>query len=109
MDIIKKIFLWTYERNTWQWDALCGLILVFIFLTPKSWFTGSERHLLSKHQNPIPAMVLVEADVVENEGDTVKMRDHIRRLSGRTDAEVLAVRKVVGKDGKTTGYQVDIR
>jgi len=54
-------------------------------------------------------MVLVGADVVENEGDTVKMRDHIRRLSGRTDAEVLAVRKVVGKDGKTTGYQVDIR
>ena len=54
-------------------------------------------------------MVLVGTDVIENEGDTVKIRDRVRALSGRTDAEVLAVRKVVGKDGKTTGYQVDIR
>ena len=21
--IIKKSFLWTYARNTWQWDVLC--------------------------------------------------------------------------------------
>src|SRR5688500_20404588 len=59
MDTIKKIFLWTYERNTWQWDTLCALILVFIFLTPKSWFSGSERPGGSGHQSPVPKTVLV--------------------------------------------------
>jgi hypothetical protein len=38
MDTFKNIILWRYERASWQWDLLCVLILVFIFLTPKSWF-----------------------------------------------------------------------
>ena len=109
LGVIKKIFLWTYERNTWQWDTLCGLILVFIFLTPKSWFASSERHLVSRHPSPVAEMVLVGAEVVDNERDTMKLRDHVRALTGQSKAEVLAVRKVVDKEGKTLGYQVDIR
>ena len=109
MDTIKKIFLWTYERNTWQWDTLCALILVFIFLTPKSWFVGSERQGGSMHQTPIPASVFVSAEVVENERDTSRLRERVRALSGRANAEVGAVRKVLDKDGKTVGYQIDIR
>ena len=109
MNTIKKIFLWTYERNTWQWDTLCALILVFIFLTPKSWFSGSERPGGSRHQSPVSATVLVGAEVVENETDKSLLRDRIRALSGKQDAEVGAIRKVVDKDGRTVGYQVDIR
>lgn len=109
LSIIKKIFLWTYERNTWQWDTLCALILVFIFFTPKSWFEGSEPHLRSKHQSPVSTMVLISTEVIENERDTVRLREHIRALTGRDDVEVGAIRKVVDKEGKTLGYQVDIR
>lgn len=54
-------------------------------------------------------MVLVSAEVVDNERDTMKLRDHVRALTGQNKAEVLAVRKVVDKEGKTLGYQVDIR
>jgi len=106
---IKKIFLWTYERNTWQWDMLCALILVFIFLTPKSWFTGSERRAGSLHQSPVPATVFVGTELVENQKDTSRLQSQIRALSGRADAEVGAIRKVTDKDGRTVGYQVDIR
>lgn len=109
MSVIKKIFLWTYERNTWQWDTLCGLILVFIFLTPKSWFEVSERHLRSRHQSPVSTMLIVDTEVLESEHDTVRMRDQVRVLTGRPNAEVVGVRKVVDKEGKTVGFQVDIR
>ena len=109
MDTIRKIFLWTYERNTWQWDTLCALMLVFIFLTPKSWFSGSERPGGSRHQNPVPATVLVGAEVVENENDNSVLLSRIRALSGKENAEVGAIRKVVDKEGRTIGYQVDIR
>jgi hypothetical protein len=109
VDTIKKIFLWTYERNTWQWDTLCALILVFIFLTPKSWFSASERPGGSRHQSPVPATVLIGAEVVENENDKSLLRSRIRALSGKEDAEVGAIRKVVDKEGRTVGYQVDIR
>ena len=109
METIKRIFLWTYERNTWQWDTLCALILVFIFLTPKSWFAGSERQRSWMHQNPVPASVFVGAEVVENQKDTSQLREHLRSLTGRPSAEVGSIKKVLDKDGKTVGYQVDIR
>ena len=109
LSTIKKMFLWNYARNTWQWDVLCVLILVFIFLTPKSWFEGSERVSTHGHQNPTTATVLVGTEVVDNELDRMDLEQRVRTLSGRSDAQIVAVRKVLDKDGKTVGYQVDIR
>ncbi|HEU4479441.1 MAG TPA: hypothetical protein VFR80_13060 [Pyrinomonadaceae bacterium] len=109
MNAVKKIFLWTYERNTWQWDTLCALILVFIFLTPKSWFEASERRGEIKHQSPVPATIFVGAEVIDNQQDTSRLRDHLRALSGRENAEVGTIQKVVDKEGRTVGYKVDIR
>lgn len=109
LSTIKKMFLWNYARNTWQWDILCVLILVFIFLTPKSWFEGSERRAARGHQTPATTTVLLGAEVVDNELDRSHLEQRVRTLSGRSDAQIVAVRKVLDKDGKTVGYQVDIR
>ncbi|MGB7068142.1 MAG: hypothetical protein WBD22_01485 [Pyrinomonadaceae bacterium] len=40
---MKNIVLWNFERGSWQWDALCLLIIAFIFLTPNSWFGKMEK------------------------------------------------------------------
>ncbi|MGI8669228.1 MAG: hypothetical protein ACR2J3_05175 [Aridibacter sp.] len=40
---MRRIILWDYERGTWQYDVFCLLIIAFIFLTPKIWFSGKER------------------------------------------------------------------
>jgi len=55
---IRKIFFWNYARTTWQWDILCVLILIFIFLAPKRWFENGERHRLQRQQSPISALQL---------------------------------------------------
>ncbi len=54
-------------------------------------------------------MLIVDTEVLESEHDTVRMRDQVRVLTGRPNAEVVGVRKVVDKEGKTVGFQVDIR
>jgi hypothetical protein len=41
--MLKDIILWKYERASWQWDLLCFLIILFIFLTPKAWFDRKEK------------------------------------------------------------------
>ena len=33
-----RMFFWSYERGTWQYDLAVGLILVFVLLTPSRWF-----------------------------------------------------------------------
>jgi len=37
---VSRVIFWRYERGSWQYDILCGLILAFIFLTPKEVFDG---------------------------------------------------------------------
>jgi len=109
LSTIKKTFFWNYARNTWQWDVLCVLILVFIFLTPKSWFEGSERRAAGEHHTPSITTVLLGAEVVDIESDRSQIEQRVRTLSGRSEVQIMAVRKVMDKDGKTVGYQVDIR
>ncbi|MFV0387368.1 MAG: hypothetical protein ACK5NT_01325 [Pyrinomonadaceae bacterium] len=40
---MKSIILWQYSRGTWQYDLMCLLIIAFIFLTPKAWFTNKQK------------------------------------------------------------------
>ncbi len=109
LNAIKKIFLWTYARNTWQWDILCVLILAFIFLTPKSWFEGSEPGSRLSHQSPATSSVLIGPELVENQGITPQLHETVKALTGRADVKIVAVRKVTDASGHTVGYQVDIR
>ena len=102
---LKKIFFWNYARNTWQWDVLCVLILVFIFLTPKSLFPVGERPDAKLHQRTL----LLTPESITNEQDRVQIRQRVKALTGESNVEVLAVRKVVGSQGQTLGFEVDIR
>ena len=109
LNIFKKLLFWNYARNTWQWDALCVVILIFIFLTPKSWFENGERLTAERHQRPNVSTLFVGAEVIENERDTARILDRVKILTGRSDVQVLEVRKRVAQNGTTVGYEVDIR
>ena len=107
--MLRKLFFWNYARNTWQWDVLCVVILIFIFLTPKSWFENSERRGYLAHQTPAESTVLVGPELIDNTEDKSKVEQVVRTMTGRNTVQVLQVRKVVDKDGITRGYEVDIR
>jgi hypothetical protein len=109
LDVLRKMFFWNYARNTWQWDVLCVVILIFIFLTPKSWFENGERQRLNAHQNPAVSIVYISPELIGNADDTAQVTRVIRGFTGRNDVQVLKVRPVLGEDGKTRGYEVDIR
>lgn len=107
--MLRKLIFWNYERNTWQWDVLCVVILIFIFLTPKGWFQNGERRGFRAHQNSAVTTLPVGPEVVDNSRDRSQLEQRVRAFTGRPDAQVLEVRAVVDKDGKTRGYEVDIR
>ncbi len=43
MNGLKRFILWDYPRAGWQYDLMVGLILAFIFLTPREWFRDQPR------------------------------------------------------------------
>jgi hypothetical protein len=40
---LARSILWTYHRGGWQYDILCLLILLFIFVPPRSFFQDGPR------------------------------------------------------------------
>jgi hypothetical protein len=42
--IFSRIFFWSYERGSWQYDLAVIAILVFVLLTPGRWFRDQPTH-----------------------------------------------------------------
>lgn len=101
----RKVAFWTYPRTSWQWDVLCVLILVFIFLTPKSWFanTAFQRSQVAQ------MTIVMSTDVVGAQLDKSELERRARQVSGRPDAAIAAVRERHDDSGRLIAYEVDIR
>ena len=102
---LKKGFFWSYPRTSWQWDVLCVLILVFIFLTPKSWFENTAF----QRSHAAQTTIIMSADVVGAQLDKGEIERRAKQLSGRANAQVMATRERRDESGKLIAYEVDIR
>ena len=40
---LKRFILWDYHRGVWQYDVMCAVITLFIFLAPRQWFRDQPR------------------------------------------------------------------
>ena len=85
------------------------VILIFIFLTPKSWFTSGERALSMVHQSPVVKTVLLTPEVVVDERDTRQIEERVKAMTGRSEIEVVAVRPIRDSNGRILSFEVDIR
>jgi hypothetical protein len=39
----QRLIFWDFPRASWQYDVVVGLILVFIFATPRDWFHDQPK------------------------------------------------------------------
>ena len=86
------------------------LILIFIFMTPKSWFANGELPRRLAHQTATVSTVIIGAEVVDNERDKGQLQQQIRTLSGQPNAQIVGdIRPRKDGAGKTIAYEVDIR
>jgi hypothetical protein len=42
---MRRLIFWEVTRGSWQYDIIVGLILAFIFLTPREFFKDQPRPL----------------------------------------------------------------
>ena len=61
------------------------------------------------HPSPVVQTVLLTPEAVGNEDDRSQIEQRVKDLTGRSEVEVLAVRKVLDSSGKTLSFEVDIR
>jgi hypothetical protein len=96
----RKIVFWNYPRTSWQWDVLCVLCLVFIFLTPKSWFASAP---------PTQTTVVWVKELVGSQADTPEITRRARERLNRPEGKVLRIDPQTDTSGKVIAYEVDIR
>jgi hypothetical protein len=78
---IKSYIFWTHERGSFHYDVMVSLILLFIFVTPRSWF----RDKPVEHR-PHQSEVVVQPD---GHNGLIYEVDAVA-VSGKSDEEIRA-------------------
>jgi hypothetical protein len=98
--MLKDIILWKYERASWQWDLLCFLIILFIFLTPKSWFDRKETLATQTSRFIVKAK--------DHSPDRDHLEKFVRDETGNPKAEILKLNQRTDANGEVF-YEIEIR
>lgn len=110
---VRPWVFWSYRRGSWQYDVMVGLILVFVFLTPRRWFRDQPRIPSPQQIVMLPSeggrsVFLVDPDLI---GDLPpdRLPAHIvSLLEKRTGKKVTVVKVEQARDseGELKGYLV---
>lgn len=85
----KRLIFWDFARATWQYDVVVGLILVFIFATPREWFHDLPKEasvvLLSTVHGANRVFIATELlEKVPEPQRPARARQLIRRRTGKS-------------------------
>jgi hypothetical protein len=110
--MLKRFILWDYKRGSWQYDVIVGLILAFIFLTPRGMFGDRPRMpkasgiaiLRSDHAEII---CYVEAGLLSQTPDSERITRLTELLRTRMSDPRLSVTRfepILDSEGELQGY-----
>jgi hypothetical protein len=113
---IKRFILWDYPRASWQYDVMVGLILAFLFLTPREWFNDQPRipraSRVAMLRGPHGANVFwIEASLLADTPEARREAKALEILKAQTGEKqtVLRLEPVLDSDRAITGYMAFTR
>jgi hypothetical protein len=72
--LLKRLIFWDFPRASWRYDVAVGLILAFIFATPREWFRDQPKAssiilMSSLHHSE---RVFIATDLLESVPDSAR-------------------------------------
>jgi hypothetical protein len=122
--IFSRIFFWSYERGSWQYDLAVIAILVFVLLTPGRWFhdqpvasvpaSAAQVELLKDAGNQ--QIYRVDAAVLTPPEKMPQLQNDLHRTLQKTQQalqngrfEITGVEAIRDAQGAVVAYQVTLR
>ena len=121
--IFSRIFFWSYERGSWQYDLAVIAILVFVLLTPGRWFhdqptrevpTASAQVELVKETDNLQTYK-VDARILTPPERMPKLQNELHRALQKAESslqnvrfEITDVEAVRDAQGAVIAYQVTL-
>lgn len=112
--MLKRFIFWDYPRASWQYDVMVGIIVLFVFLTPRAWFRDQPRTPLVSSLAALPAersinIYWVEPELLaglSKEQQEQKLPELLMKQTHQKRLTVTRVEPVADSDGATKGYMV---
>jgi hypothetical protein len=110
--MLKRLLMWDFPRASWQYDVIVGLILAFIFLTPRGLFQDQPRiphasaiTMLPSDNGSMPFYVDPQllAGIPENQR-VARLSDALQRRTGNRRLHVIRVEPILNSEGELQGY-----
>ena len=125
--VVRTLF-WSYERGSWPYDAMVVVIVLFVLLTPRTWFhdrplsitlSGAHVELLTEDAISRTRTYRVDAEALSPEKRTSKPTPELERETHdilartvddlrRRTFQVRRIDPVLAQDGSVASYDVTI-
>jgi hypothetical protein len=110
--MLKRFILWDYPRGGWQYDVVVGIILAFIFLTPREWFGDQPRIPKASSISMISSehgisAFFIEANLVAGIPEAqraAKLNELLQIRTGDKRLRVTRIEPVRDSEGELEGY-----
>ena len=115
--MLKRFILWDFPRASWQYDVMVGIILAFIFLTPRDWFRDQPRIPNASSIAMLPSengslVFFVDRELLEGipENQRVeKLTQVLRTHTSNRHMAVTRVEPILNSEEELQGYLASAR
>lgn len=125
---ITGTIFWSYERGSWPYDVMVVIIVMFVLITPRSWFRDQPENSFTNSagivlltQDPITHIETYQLDralfgksVVTKSNAAIEEKTHqilaesVAGLKGRR-FQVRSIEPVRGNNGSLLYYEVEVK
>lgn len=110
--MLKRLLMWDFPRASWQYDVMVGLILAFIFLTPRERFYDQPRiphassiTMLPTENGSTPFYVDPQLlDGIAEVQRVGKLSEILQRRMSNRRLRVIRVEPILNSEGELQGY-----
>jgi hypothetical protein len=100
---IKRFIFWDFPRGSWQYDVMVGLILAFIFLTPKTIFRDQPK---AASVNIVRNGFWIDPQVMTGvaDGDILQKATSVVNAKYKTHTTIVNVDPIYNDEQELEGY-----
>ena len=107
---LKRFVMWDYPRGSWQYDVICGAIILFIFASPREWFHDQPRVPHASQVTSLPgpgeSAFWIEPELVSPIEESRRLGELGRILAQRTGKrlELTRLEPIFDSEHEIKGY-----
>jgi hypothetical protein len=115
--MLKRFILWDYQRGSWQYDVMVGIILAFILLIPRDWFRDQPKLPNARSIAMLPSengssVFFVDSQFLEGTAENqreAKLTQVLQTRMSNRRLKVFRVEPILDSEGVVQGYMAFAR